>query len=56
MSKTLAPHPHTQSRLALSELAPGAMQSEIRAMTTDAIASAASIWRKASAIRLFPHR
>jgi aminotransferase len=35
MSKTLAPHPHTQSRLALSELAPGAMQSEIRAMTTE---------------------
>jgi aminotransferase len=35
MSKTLTPHPHTQSRLALSELAPGAMQSEIRAMTTE---------------------
>ena len=35
MSKTLAPHPHTTSRLALSELAPGAMQSEIRAMTTE---------------------
>ena len=35
MSKTLAPHPHTASRLALSELAPGAMQSEIRAMTTE---------------------
>ena len=35
MSETLAPHPHTTSRLALSELAPGAMQSEIRAMTTE---------------------
>lgn len=35
MSKTLAAHPHTTSRLALSELAPGAMQSEIRAMTTE---------------------
>ena len=35
MSKALAPHPHTTSRLALSELAPGAMQSEIRAMTTE---------------------
>lgn len=35
VSKTLAPHPHTASRLALSELAPGAMQSEIRAMTTE---------------------
>ena len=35
MSKTLAPHPHTTSRLAVSELAPGAMQSEIRAMTTE---------------------
>ena len=35
MSKTLAPHPHTASRLALSALAPGAMQSEIRAMTTE---------------------
>ncbi|HUX28875.1 MAG TPA: aminotransferase class I/II-fold pyridoxal phosphate-dependent enzyme [Terracidiphilus sp.] len=35
MTKTLAPHPHTASRLALSELAPGAMQSEIRAMTTE---------------------
>ena len=35
MSKTLATHPHTASRLALSELAPGAMQSEIRAMTTE---------------------
>ena len=33
MSKSLAPHPHTASRLALSELAPGAMQSEIRAMS-----------------------
>ena len=32
MTKTLA---HTASRLALSELAPGAMQSEIRAMTTE---------------------
>lgn len=35
MTKSLAPHPHTASRLALSELAPGAMQSEIRAMTTE---------------------
>jgi aminotransferase len=35
VSKTLAPHPHTTSRLALSELAPGAMQSEIRAMSTE---------------------
>ena len=35
MSETLAPHPHTASRLALSELAPGATQSEIRAMTTE---------------------
>ena len=35
MSKTLVPHPHTASRLALSELAPGALQSEIRAMTTE---------------------
>jgi aminotransferase len=35
VSKTLAPHPHTASRLALSELAPGAMQSEIRAMSTE---------------------
>src|SRR3569833_2512384 len=35
VSKTLATHPHTASRLALSELAPGAMQSEIRAMTTE---------------------
>ena len=35
MSKTLAPHPHTASRLALSELAPGAMQSEIRAMSVE---------------------
>jgi len=35
VTKTLAPHPHTASRLALSELAPGAMQSEIRAMTTE---------------------
>ena len=35
MTHTAAPHPHTTSRLALSELAPGAMQSEIRAMTTE---------------------
>ncbi len=35
MSKTLVPHPHTTSRLALSELAPGAMQSEIRAMSVE---------------------
>ncbi len=35
VSKAVAPHPHTTSRLALSELAPGAMQSEIRAMTTE---------------------
>jgi aminotransferase len=35
MSQTLATHPQTQSRLALSELAPGVMQSEIRAMTTE---------------------
>jgi aminotransferase len=35
MSQTVAPHPHTASRLALSELAPGVMQSEIRAMTTE---------------------
>ncbi len=35
MTRALAPHPHTTSRLALSELAPGAMQSEIRAMTTE---------------------
>ncbi len=35
MTRTLATHPHTTSRLALSELAPGAMQSEIRAMTTE---------------------
>ena len=35
MTRTLAIHPHTTSRLALSELAPGAMQSEIRAMTTE---------------------
>ena len=35
MTRTLTPHPHTTSRLALSELAPGAMQSEIRAMTTE---------------------
>jgi aminotransferase len=35
VSKSLAPHPHTASRLALSDLAPGAMQSEIRAMSTE---------------------
>lgn len=35
MSHSIATHPHTASRLALSELAPGAMQSEIRAMTTE---------------------
>ncbi len=35
MPQSLAPHPHTASRLALSELAPGVMQSEIRAMTTE---------------------
>jgi aminotransferase len=35
MPQTVAPHPHTASRLALSELAPGVMQSEIRAMTTE---------------------
>jgi aminotransferase len=35
VSKALAPHPHAASRLALSELAPGIMQSEIRAMTTE---------------------
>ncbi|MGB6973691.1 MAG: aminotransferase class I/II-fold pyridoxal phosphate-dependent enzyme [Terracidiphilus sp.] len=35
MSKTVLSHPHTRSRLALSALAPGAMQSEIRAMTTE---------------------
>jgi len=35
MSRTLAPHPQTASRLALSELAPGVLQSEIRAMTTE---------------------
>lgn len=35
MTRALSPHPHTTSRLALSELAPGAMQSEIRAMTTE---------------------
>ena len=35
MSKTLAPQPHATSRLTLSELAPGVMQSEIRAMTTE---------------------
>lgn len=31
----LASHPHSVSRLALSELAPGALQSEIRAMSTE---------------------
>src|ERR1700722_5356007 len=35
MARTLTPHPQTASRLALSELAPGAMQSEIRAMSTE---------------------
>jgi len=35
VTQSLAHHPHTTSRLALSELAPGAMQSEIRAMTTE---------------------
>jgi aminotransferase len=35
VSKTFAPHPPAASRLALSELAPGVMQSEIRAMTTE---------------------
>ena len=35
MSETLTPKPQAASRLALSELAPGAMQSEIRAMTTE---------------------
>ncbi len=35
MTQLATPHPHTTSRLALSELAPGAMQSEIRAMTTE---------------------
>ena len=35
MSKVAVSHPHTRSRLALSDLAPGAMQSEIRAMTTE---------------------
>ncbi len=35
MTKTLEPHPHTTSRLALSDLAPGAMQSEIRAMSVE---------------------
>jgi len=33
--QSAASHPHTASLLALSELAPGAMQSEIRAMTTE---------------------
>src|ERR1700733_962113 len=35
MSQTAATHVQTASRLALSELAPGVMQSEIRAMTTE---------------------
>jgi aminotransferase len=35
VSKTLEPQPQVASRLALSELAPGVMQSEIRAMTTE---------------------
>ncbi len=35
MSEIFAPHPKAASRLALSELAPGVMQSEIRAMTTE---------------------
>jgi aminotransferase len=35
VSKAVITHPHLRSRLALSELAPGAMQSEIRAMTTE---------------------
>ncbi len=35
MPHSVIAHPHTASRLALSELAPGAMQSEIRAMTTE---------------------
>ncbi|MFZ0745914.1 MAG: pyridoxal phosphate-dependent aminotransferase [Terracidiphilus sp.] len=35
MIQTLAHHPSATSRLALSELAPGVMQSEIRAMTTE---------------------
>ncbi len=35
VSKTLAPQTTAASRLALSELAPGVMQSEIRAMTTE---------------------
>lgn len=35
MSKTFAPQSTAASRLALSELAPGVMQSEIRAMTTE---------------------
>jgi aminotransferase len=35
VSKTLAPQSTAASRLALSELAPGVMQSEIRAMTTE---------------------
>ena len=35
VSKAVAPQPQAASRLALSELAPGVMQSEIRAMTTE---------------------
>jgi aminotransferase len=35
VTHSLAPHPHIASRLALSEMAPGALQSEIRAMTTE---------------------
>lgn len=35
MSQTVAPHLPAASRLYLSELAPGALQSEIRAMTTE---------------------
>ncbi len=35
MTQSFSHHTHTASRLALSELAPGAMQSEIRAMTTE---------------------
>src|ERR1700739_4416800 len=35
VSKSFTTHPQTASRLALSELAPGAMQSEIRAMSVE---------------------
>ena len=35
MARTDAPYRQTASRLVLSELAPGVMQSEIRAMTTE---------------------